>query len=166
MDLLLSRMKRMGSEQSRDRGLALACRPSDVFITTYPKCGTTWVTFICHCLRTRGDESFGEITEVVPWTIFAEDCGQDLDAEQAADPRLFKVTFLTQILATASASWIMISQFSAVARELRQGGQGRQVHLRGPRPSHCRTLLLPLPARLHACTYIPRFSATLLARIE
>jgi aryl sulfotransferase len=70
----------------------LLFRPNndDVFVTTYPKCGTTWMSFICHCLRTRGDTSFGEITEVVPWTIVALDCGQDLNAQQMASPRLFK----------------------------------------------------------------------------
>lgn len=33
---------------------------------------------------------FGEITEVVPWDILAKDCGQDLDADQVCEPRLFK----------------------------------------------------------------------------
>ena len=55
------------------------------------KCGTTWVTFIAHCLRTRGGTDFNEITEVVPCTIFALDCGQNLEDEQVAFPRLFKV---------------------------------------------------------------------------
>jgi aryl sulfotransferase len=48
--------------------------------------GTTWVTQICHSLRTRGDMAFDEITEVVPWDICALDCGQDLDAEQVGRP--------------------------------------------------------------------------------
>mgnify|MGYP002841970148 CR=1 FL=1 len=28
---------------------------SDVFVVTYPKCGTTWMTQIVHALRTRAD---------------------------------------------------------------------------------------------------------------
>jgi hypothetical protein len=35
--------------------------------------------------------AFGEITEVVPWTICAMDCGQRLEDEQIAAPRLYKV---------------------------------------------------------------------------
>lgn len=52
--------------------------------------GTTWVSFICHTLRTRGHYDFEEIVQVIPWTICAFDCGQDLLAEQMAEPRLYK----------------------------------------------------------------------------
>ena len=48
------------------------------------------MSFIAHSLRTRGNIEFGEITEVVPWTICALDCGQNLNDEQVAQPRLFK----------------------------------------------------------------------------
>ena len=48
------------------------------------------MTQIVHMLRTKGDMSFGEITEVVPWDILAHECGQDLDADQVANPRCFK----------------------------------------------------------------------------
>ena len=66
--------------------VSFAPRASDVFVVTYPKCGTTWMTQICHQLRTGGDEAFGEITEVVPWDVLALDCGQDLDADVARVP--------------------------------------------------------------------------------
>jgi len=45
---------------------------------------------ICEQLRTGGDMSFAEITEVQPWLEFARDCEQDLNADQRAAPRLFK----------------------------------------------------------------------------
>ncbi|CAN0452870.1 unnamed protein product [Ectocarpus fasciculatus] len=80
----------MTTPESKAAGLAFQPRADDIFIVTYPKCGTTWVSFIAHCLRTRGSTDFGEITEVVPWTICAGDCGQDLNAEQVASPRLYK----------------------------------------------------------------------------
>jgi Sulfotransferase domain. len=81
----------MHSAASSEAGpTGFSTRPSDVFIVTYPKCGTTWVTQILHQLRTHGDMSFGEITEVVPWDILAQDCGQDLNADQVAEPRVFK----------------------------------------------------------------------------
>lgn len=93
LELLTQRNKRMHSAESIARGRSFAVRPTDVMVATYPKCGTTWVTAILHALRTRGAEEFQqfvEITEVVPWDILALDCGQDLDADQVASPRLFK----------------------------------------------------------------------------
>ena len=89
--LLTERNKRMHSPESVARGRQFAVRATDTLIVTYPKCGTTWVTAIVHALRTRGGvQDFEEITEVVPWDILALDCGQDLDADQVAVPRLFK----------------------------------------------------------------------------
>lgn len=90
LDPIFSRLGLMTTPESKDFGLSFQPRPDDVFVVTYPKCGTTWVSFIAHCLRTRGDTNFGEITEVVPWTICALDCGQNLNDEQVALPRLFK----------------------------------------------------------------------------
>jgi len=72
------------------RGLAFKPRPSDVFIATYAKAGTTWMQQIVHGLRTGGSMDFGEITEVVPWIELAVDLGLDAQAEQAADPRAYK----------------------------------------------------------------------------
>ena len=88
--LMQERNSLMTTEKSIKVGRSFKPRPSDVFIVTYPKCGTTWVTQICHSLRSEGDMSFGEICEVVPWDVLAYDCKQDLDAEQTAEPRLFK----------------------------------------------------------------------------
>jgi hypothetical protein len=76
--------------QSFAAARAFRPRASDVIIATYPKCGTTWVQQIAHGLRTGGDMAFDEITEVVPWLEAALDLGLDLDAEQKAEPRLFK----------------------------------------------------------------------------
>eukprot|EP00965_Chrysotila_dentata_P247559 6207816-Pleurochrysis_carterae.AAC.2 len=64
-------------------GRAFVPRPDDVFIVTYPKCGTTWMMQIVHTLRSGGDMDFGEITEVVPWDILAHDCKQNIDDPQA-----------------------------------------------------------------------------------
>lgn len=93
VELLSKRNSLMHSAESIERGRSFRPRDSDVFIVTYPKCGTTWVTAIAHALRSRCDPShqtFSEITEVVPWDILALDCGQDLDADQVCSPRLFK----------------------------------------------------------------------------
>jgi len=65
-------------------------RPSDVVITPYGKCGTTWLQQIFHTLRTRGDFDFDDISRVVPWLETAQIVGLDLEAPQRAEPRGFK----------------------------------------------------------------------------
>jgi len=65
-------------------------RPSDVVITPYGKCGTTWLQQIFHTLRTRGDFDFDDISRVVPWLETAAIVGLDLEAPQRAEPRGFK----------------------------------------------------------------------------
>lgn len=65
-------------------------RPTDVIISPYGKCGTTWLQQIFHTLRTRGDMDFDDISRVVPWIETARVAGIDLDAPQRAEPRGFK----------------------------------------------------------------------------
>lgn len=65
-------------------------RPSDVIITPYGKCGTTWLQQIFHTLRTRGDFDFDDISRVVPWIETAKITGLDIEAPQRAEPRGFK----------------------------------------------------------------------------
>lgn len=72
------------------KGLAYRPDPSDIFISPYAKCGTTWMQQIVHGLRSGGDMDFAEITEVVPWLELAHDLGQDVHAPQRARPHAFK----------------------------------------------------------------------------
>jgi hypothetical protein len=65
-------------------------RPTDVVIAPFGKCGTTWLQQIFHCLRTRGDTDFDDISSVVPWIETAHITGLDLEAPQPAEPRGFK----------------------------------------------------------------------------
>jgi hypothetical protein len=65
-------------------------RASDIVITPFGKCGTTWLQQTFHCLRTRGDMDFDDISRVTPWIEMAGACGLDLDAPQRAAPRGFK----------------------------------------------------------------------------
>ena len=69
---------------------AYAPRPTDVIITPYGKCGTTWTQQIFHTLRTRGDMDFDDISRVVPWIEMAGVLDMDINAEQRANPRGFK----------------------------------------------------------------------------
>jgi hypothetical protein len=83
-------MDKLFSDESYQKGLDFKPRPSDVIISPYAKSGTTWLQQIAHGLRTRGSMDFAEITDVTPWIEIAYDYGWDLEAEQVADPRLFK----------------------------------------------------------------------------
>ena len=90
MAILAARNARMHSTKAIRHGRAFDVRASDVFVVTYPKCGTTWVSAIAHFLRGGDEDDFGEICEVMPWDIIALDCGQNCDDEQIRSPRLFK----------------------------------------------------------------------------
>jgi len=64
----------------------------DVFISTYPKTGTTWMQQICHQLRSGGHTDFDEISEesIVPWLEVGPAIGIDISLPQTAAPRVFK----------------------------------------------------------------------------
>ena len=87
--LLSTRNRLMHAEDSTRIGRSFSPKSDDVFVVTYPKCGTTWVTQIVHSLR-GGTMDFDDINEVAPWDTMAHFCGQDVNAPQAWAPRLFK----------------------------------------------------------------------------
>src|SRR5258707_196936 len=87
---MLLRMENFSTPEGWQRGLDYKPDPTDVFIVTPPKCGTTWMQQIVHGLRTRGSMDFEEISCVVPWINVAHDIGIDIDAPQVAGPRAFK----------------------------------------------------------------------------
>ena len=78
------------SKDETKSGTALQLRSTDIVITPFAKCGTTWLQQIVHTLRTRGDMSFDDISRVVPWIESSPALGLDLNAEQRANPRAFK----------------------------------------------------------------------------
>jgi hypothetical protein len=41
--------------------------PGDVFICTYPKCGTTWMQQICHLLVNGGEQGSSNMYATAPW---------------------------------------------------------------------------------------------------
>lgn len=84
------RMQNFSTSEGWQRGLDYKPAPTDVFIVTPPKSGTTWMQQIVHGLRTRGSMDFDEIGRVVPWINMAHDMGIDIHAPQASDPRAFK----------------------------------------------------------------------------
>ena len=84
------RFKNFATPEGWQRGLDYKPNPTDIFIVTPPKCGTTWMQQIVHGLRTRGSMDFDEITRVVPWINMAYDTGIDIYAQQVARPHAFK----------------------------------------------------------------------------
>ena len=64
--------------------------PTDVIITPFAKCGTTWLQQIFHTLRTRGATDYDDISRVVPWLEVSARLGIDVNAQQQAEPRGFK----------------------------------------------------------------------------
>lgn len=64
-------------------------RPTDVFVSTFPKCGTTWMQHIVHGLRTQGSMDFKEISQVVPFFEIESHFGL-AEGPQAVQPRAYK----------------------------------------------------------------------------
>lgn len=90
VDEMREALKNLLTVEGQRQGEAYQPQASDVFISTYPKSGTTWMQQIVHGLRTGGHMDFGEITEVVPWIEACADLGQDPHAPQLARPHAFK----------------------------------------------------------------------------
>jgi hypothetical protein len=82
---------RMFVESEHEQALAAyRPRPTDAIISPFGKCGTTWLQQTFHCLRTRGDMDFDDISRVVPWIETSVALDLDINAEQRANPRGFK----------------------------------------------------------------------------
>ena len=81
------------SDESVRRAVDFEPRPTDVFILTAPKTGTTWLQQICHQIRMKGGDNsmdYKDIYQVAPWAQMAWDLDIDVNGEQVAFPRIFK----------------------------------------------------------------------------
>lgn len=90
IDEMRRRLQGFATDDGVRRGLDYKPNATDILISPYAKCGTTWMQQIVHGLRSRGSMGFAEITEVVPWLELAHDMGMDVNAPQVAHPRAFK----------------------------------------------------------------------------
>jgi len=76
--------------ESTKHGLTYQAQPTDLFISPYGKCGTTWLQQIIHSLRTGGDMDFDDISRVLPYLEAAYALGIDLYAPQRGAFQAFK----------------------------------------------------------------------------
>ena len=91
-------LERLGARFEGPPPAAVELRPSDVWVITPPKSGTTWVTHMAHQLRTGGREvDFADQDDVVPWvemldTDFLDGTAlnRNPNGEHVAFPRVFK----------------------------------------------------------------------------
>src|SRR5262245_28092604 len=77
-------------EESVPHGLSYQAQPTDLFISPFAKCGTTWLQQIVYGLKTEGNLDFDDISRVVPWLETAHKLGLDLYAPQGGGFRAFK----------------------------------------------------------------------------
>jgi len=76
--------------ESTQHGVSYQAQPTDLFISPFAKCGTTWLQQIVHGLRTGGAMDFDDISRVVPWLETAHMLGLDLQAPQLGAFQAFK----------------------------------------------------------------------------
>ena len=78
-------------------------RPDDIWIVTYPKCGTTWTQQIVRLIINRGKEDGVMITDAVPWVegftnVPALGFTYHVDIDKMTSPRAFKSHFPYDIM--------------------------------------------------------------------
>ncbi|KAF8768065.1 Sulfotransferase 1C2 like protein [Argiope bruennichi] len=83
------RIPGMFSVEAYKSALAYKPRPDDLFIITYPKCGTTWVQNIVACIFREG-KPFGSALEFFTETPFLEMTGAEV-AEKMKRPGAIKL---------------------------------------------------------------------------
>ena len=82
-------------------------RPDDIWIVTYPKCGTTWTQQIVRLIINRGKDNKINLTNAVPWVegfTSIPDVGfkYHVDIDKMASPQAFKSYFSYDILPCGS----------------------------------------------------------------
>ena len=84
-------------------------RPDDIWIVTYPKCGTTWAQQIVRLIINRGKEDGLKLDEAVPWvecftSIPALGIKYHIDIDKMASSRAFKSHFPYDLMPCGSLS--------------------------------------------------------------
>lgn len=98
IDDVCARLADFRSPEAAQTVSQFKAKPSDVFVSTYTKSGTTWMQQIVHQLRSDCSTDFEEINCVVPWLESAIDMNIDPHAEQPYPFRAFKCHLLQKDL--------------------------------------------------------------------
>ena len=69
-------------DSSKEHGLNFRPCKTDVIISPFAKCGTTWLQHIVYGLKTHGNLDFDDVSRVVPWIETAQALGINLQAPQ------------------------------------------------------------------------------------
>ena len=89
LELMRQRNSLMHSPASVANGREFTPRASDVFIVTYPKCGTTWMTQLCHQIRcVRHARKLG-----MPASATASPASSDESADAGVPSSCFSMRF-------------------------------------------------------------------------
>ena len=107
---------------------ALPLQPTDVFVTSYPKSGTTWMQHIVHTLVTDGASPLAHISEACPFfevdrTWSTDKPGELTPAVQANHERLGRRCFNTHL------RWEMMPRNHDGARYIYMTRKGRDACL-------------------------------------
>ena len=77
-------------DNSKEHGLNFQPYKTDVIISPFAKCGTTWLQHIVYGLKTHGNMDFDDVSRVVPWIETAQALGLNLQAPQIGAFRAYK----------------------------------------------------------------------------
>ena len=86
------------TQEEVDKLKSFKLYPDDVWIVTYPKCGTTWTQQIVRLIINKGEQDDIKITTAVPWLEGGKLLSPDLNAEEMPRPRAFKTHFSYNML--------------------------------------------------------------------
>ena len=85
------------TQEAVDKLKSFKLYPDDVWVVTYPKCGTTWTQQIVRLIINKGVQDNIKVTTAVPW-LEAEKFIPDLNVDKMARPRAFKTHFSYDLL--------------------------------------------------------------------
>jgi len=95
----------------RFRQLEFVSRPSDIFVASYPRSGTTWLQMIVYQLFSGGDREFIHISQVVPFfERLGIQPGHDVDPVALTSRRLFKTHLRYDELPKGDRKYIYVAR--------------------------------------------------------